>query len=110
MNGQRVFAVLPLCLAVCAGVSSNVNAQTFAEKCKSWIEKKNDSTDYIESKTGKRQPSMAPQWTDNVELEAVQVGNVVFAYVFGDSKAQRPPARAGYPARLATEPAAQITR
>ena len=110
MNGQRVFALLPLCLAVFAGTSSNVNAQNFAEKCKSWIEKKGYSTDYIESKTGKRQPGMAPQWTDNVEAEAVQVRNVVFAYVFGDSKAQRPPAGAGHPARLAAEPAAQTTR
>ena len=89
MTGRRVFALFPLCLALCAGASSNVNAQTFAEKCKGWIEKKGYSTDYIESKTGKRQPGLAPQWTGNVEPEAVQVGDVVFGYVSGDGKAQR---------------------
>lgn len=97
MNGQRVFAVLPLCLALCAGVSSNVNAQTFAEKCKSWIEKKGDSTDYIESKTGKRQPGMAPQWTDNVEAEAVQIGDVFLPTC---SATARPSCRLPVPAIL----------
>lgn len=85
MMRHRLFAVFPLCLALCAGAG----AQTFAEKCKSWIEKKGYSTDYIETKTGKRQPGLAPQWRGNVEPEAVQVGDVVFGYVSGDNKAQR---------------------
>ena len=85
MMCQRWTAVLPLCLGLCAGAS----AQTFAEKCKSWIEKKGYSTDYIEAQTGKRQSGLAPQWKGNVAPDAVQVGDVVFGYVSGDSKAQR---------------------
>lgn len=85
MNLTSPVAMLPLCLALCGGAS----AQSFAEKCKSWIEKKGYSTDYIEAKTGKRQPGLAPQWKGNVEPTEVQVGDVVFGYVENSTTAQR---------------------
>ena len=85
MNFTHTMALLPLCLALAGGA----NAQTFAEKCKSWIEKKGYSTDYIESKTGKRQPGLAPQWKGNVEPDEVRVGDVVFGYVGNDGRGQR---------------------
>ena len=85
MTGNRVFAILPLCLALCATAS----AQSFAQKCKDWIDKKGYSTDYIESKIGKRQPGLAPQWKGNVEPTEVQVGDVVFGYVENSTTAQR---------------------
>ena len=85
MNVTRAMALLPLCLALCGGAS----AQSFAEKCKSWIEKKGYSTDYIEAKTGKRQPGLAPQWKGNIDAADVQVGDVVFGYVANSTTAQR---------------------
>ena len=68
---------------------ATANAQSFAEKCKSWIEKKGYSSDYIETKTGKRQPGFAAQWKGNVEPADVQVGDVVFTYVPNSTTAQR---------------------
>ena len=85
MNVTRVITLLPLCLALAGGAS----AQSFAEKCKSWIDKKGYSTDYIETKIGKRQPGLAPQWKGNVEPAEVQVGDVVFGYVSNSATAQR---------------------
>ena len=85
MNVSRAIALLPLYLALAGGA----NAQSFAEKCKSWIDKKGYSTDYIETKIGKRQPGLAPQWKGNVEPADVQVGDVVFGYVSGSTTAQR---------------------
>lgn len=85
MNVSRAIALVPLYLALAGGA----NAQSFAEKCKSWIDKKGYSTDYIETKIGKRQPGLAPQWKGNVEPADVQVGDVVFGYVSGSTTAQR---------------------
>ncbi|MDP1535993.1 MAG: hypothetical protein Q8L95_02275 [Burkholderiales bacterium] len=85
MTANKVFTVLALCSALCTSAS----AQTFAEKCKSWIDKKGYSTDYIETKTGKRQPGLAPQWKGNIEPADVQVGDVVFTYVPNSTTAQR---------------------
>lgn len=85
MSFRHAIAMLPLCLVLCVGAS----AQTFAEKCKRWIEKKGYSTDYIEAKTGKRQRGLAPQWKGNVEPGEVQVGDVVFGYVSNSATAQR---------------------
>lgn len=85
MNVSRAIALVPLYLALAGGA----NAQSFAEKCKSWIDKKGYSTDYIETKIGKRQPGLAPQWKGNVEPTDVQVGDVVFGYVSGSTTAQR---------------------
>jgi hypothetical protein len=85
MIRTRVFAFLLLCSAL----GTTANAQSFAEKCKSWIDKKGYSTDYIEAKTGKRQPRLAPQWKGNVEPTDVQIGDVVFGYVENSTTAQR---------------------
>jgi len=80
---------LVLVSAFATTLSCGVSAQSFAEKCKSWIDKKGYSTDYIERKTGKRQPGLAPQWKGNVEPDEVQVGDVVFGYVANSTTAQR---------------------
>ena len=85
MNSRAALWLLPLSLALCASAS----AQTFAEKCKSWIDKKGYSSDYIESKAGKRQPGLAPQWKGNVDPGDVQVGDVLFTYVPNSTTAQR---------------------
>jgi hypothetical protein len=85
MIGIRAFAILLLSLALCMAA----RAQSFAETCKSWIDKKGYSTDYIETRIGKRQPGFAPQWRGNVEPADVQVGDVVFGYVSNDMMAQR---------------------
>ena len=81
--------ILALLLALTSALGGDVFAQSFAEKCKSWIDKKGYSTDYIESKTGKRQPGLAPQWKGNVEPADVQVGDVLFTYVPNSTTAQR---------------------
>lgn len=78
-----------LVLTMTSALSCEVFAQSFAEKCKSWIDKRGYSTDYIESKTGKRQPGMAPQWKSNVEAADVQVGDVLFTQVPNSPTAQR---------------------
>ena len=80
---------LALLLALTSTLSCDAFAQSFAEKCKSWIDKKGYSTDYIETKTGKRQPGLAPQWKGNVEPADVQVGDVLFTYVPNSTTAQR---------------------
>lgn len=80
---------LMLILALTTAISGDAFAQSFAEKCKSWIDKKGYSTDYIETKTGKRQPGFAPQWKGNVEPADVQVGDVLFTYVPNSTTAQR---------------------
>lgn len=77
MTATRVILMLPLCWALCATAS----AQSFAEKCKDYVEKKGYSADYIESKTGKRQPGPAARWKSNIELSDLKVGDVVFAYL-----------------------------
>ena len=80
---------LVLVLALTSAISGDAFAQSFAEKCKSWIDKKGYSTDYIETKTGKRQPGLAPQWKGNVEPADVQVGDVLFTSVPNSATAQR---------------------
>ncbi len=76
-------------LLVCGSAMVGAHAQTFAIDCKEWIDKKGYSTDYIEAKTGKRQPGLAPQWKGNVAADEVQAGDVVFSYVEGSTTAQR---------------------
>lgn len=49
----------------------------FRERCKQWIERKGYPVDYMEQKTGKRQPGFAASWKGNVKPEEVQVGDVV---------------------------------
>jgi hypothetical protein len=66
--------------------STNASAQTvrylrpgspeFLERCKSWIERKGYPVDYIEQKTGKRQPGFAVDWKGNVKPDEARVGDV----------------------------------
>jgi hypothetical protein len=63
--------------------------EPFAVRCKQWIEKKGYSLDYIEHRTGKRQPGQPPSWKGNVKPAAVQVGDVVISSVQGDAAGQR---------------------
>ena len=41
------------------------------------MDKKGYSTDYIEQKTGKRQPGLASEWRGNIPVHDVQPGDVV---------------------------------
>lgn len=59
--------------------SATVHAQlaSFIRDCQQWIDMKGYSTDYIEQKTGKRQPALAGSWRGNVPVLEVQSGDVV---------------------------------
>jgi hypothetical protein len=59
--------------------SDSVHAQSasFIRDCQKWIERKGYSTDYIEQKTGKRQPGLAGSWRGNIPVQNVQPGDVV---------------------------------
>lgn len=85
-------------VAACAALLTMLSAtpgwgqaqrEPFAVRCQQWIEKKGYSLDYIEQRTGKRQPGQPPSWKGNVQPDAVQVGDVVIASVQGDAAAQR---------------------
>ena len=58
--------------------SGSVHAQSasFIKDCQHWIDKKGYSTDYIEQKTGKRQPGLAGAWRGNISVREVQPGDV----------------------------------
>ena len=58
--------------------SSSAPAQSpsFSRDCQSWIDRKGYSTEYIEQKTGKRQPGLAGSWRGNVPVKEVQPGDV----------------------------------
>ena len=77
--------ILPLVALVIAGLSSAAHAQsaTFLRDCREWIDKKGYSTDYIEQKTGKRQPGMASAWRGNVPTGDVQAGDVALIRIRG---------------------------
>src|ERR1043166_6770161 len=68
-------------LSQCAIVflcASLVLAQSpsFTRACQKWIDQKGYSTDYIEQKTGKRQPGLASERRGNLPVENVQRGDV----------------------------------
>ena len=71
-------SVAPAC-PVLLLLSALLYAQSpsFIKDCQHWIDKKRYSTDYIEQKTGKRQPSLASEWRVNVSVQDVQPGDVV---------------------------------
>jgi hypothetical protein len=56
-----------------------VHAQSpaFLRDCRNWIDKKGYSTDYIEQKTGKRQPGLASDWRGNLPVPDVAPGDVI---------------------------------
>jgi hypothetical protein len=84
--GLARFASVAALLGLCAGASAQTD---FALACKSYIDKKGYSADYIEAKTGKRQPGWPARWKSNVEPADVQVGDVVFASFRDSGTAQR---------------------
>ena len=59
--------------------SDSVQAQSanFIRDCQKWIDQKGYSTDYIELKTGKRQPGLAGSWRGNIPAQNVQPGDVI---------------------------------
>ena len=80
MSAPRAAATAVLMVAL---VSPALAQSDFATRCKQWIDKKGYSTDYIEHKTGKRQPGLGPRWKGNVALADVQVGDVVISSIAG---------------------------
>jgi hypothetical protein len=66
--------------------STNASAQTvrtlrpgspeWLERCKHWVERKGYPVDYIEQKTGKRQPGYAVDWKGNIKPDEARVGDV----------------------------------
>ena len=66
-----------LALWMLAAASAQAQSPQFLRDCQPWIEKKGYSTDYIEQKTGKRQPGLAGSWRGNVALQEVEPGDVV---------------------------------
>src|SRR5437870_6482026 len=56
---------------------AHAQSPNFIKDCQHWIDKKGYSTDYIEQKTGKRQPGLASEWRGNVSVQDVQPGEVV---------------------------------
>jgi hypothetical protein len=57
--------------------SVQAQSEAFIKDCRHWIDKKGYSTDYIEQKTGKRQPGLAGSWRGNIPVGDVQSGDVV---------------------------------
>jgi hypothetical protein len=74
-------AAMAIGVAIFAGPSTGaLGAQTFAEKCAQWIARKGYSVNYIEQRTGKRQPGFANGWVSNIDRDAVRPGDVaIFA-------------------------------
>ncbi len=76
-------------LSQCAIVflcASLVLAQSpsFTRACQKWIDQKGYSTDYIEQKTGKRQPGLASEWRGNVAAQDAQPGDVLLIRISAD--------------------------
>ena len=63
--------------------SALLHAQSpaFIKACQNWIDKKGYSTDYIEQKTGTRQPGLASEWRGNVQVEDLQPGDVILIHL-----------------------------
>jgi hypothetical protein len=80
-------ACAALSLSLLAAQAS-AQSEPFSVRCKQWIEKKGYAADYIESRTGLRQPGQPPAWKGNVPLADVKPGDVVFSSVPGSTTAQ----------------------
>jgi hypothetical protein len=57
--------------------SAPAQSANFIRDCQSWIERRGYSTDYIEAKTGRRQPGLASSWRGNIQPRDVRPGDVV---------------------------------
>jgi hypothetical protein len=80
--------LIPLLLALATGAvavpaAAHAQSASFLRDCREWIDKKGYSTDYIEQKTGKRQPGMASGWTGNVATGDVRAGDVALIRIRG---------------------------
>ena len=67
-----------------AGMAAGALAQepfVFNRDCAKWIDQHGYSMDYIQQKTGKRQPGYAQSWRGNVEPRDVQPGDVVISHI-----------------------------
>jgi hypothetical protein len=73
---RRAAAVVALIL-LGGAVLSHAQSPKFLADCRAWVERKGYSTDYIEQKTGKRQPGLAGSWRGNVDLDRAEPGDVV---------------------------------
>lgn len=72
--GHRI--AVACALSVLWSSSGHAQSASFIRDCRHWIDKKGYSTDYIEQKTGKRQPGLAGEWRGNVPVQNVQPGDV----------------------------------
>ena len=68
--------IAALLLAATWTTPSAAQSPKFLEECRRWIDQKGYSTDYIEQKTGKRQPGLAGSWRGNTRLDEIQAGDV----------------------------------
>ena len=74
LHGPRLVAAAILLVSPAA---ARAQSASFLADCKRYIDQKGYSTDYIEEKTGKRQPGLAAAWRGNVAVREVQPGDVV---------------------------------
>ena len=82
MSASRATAAAVLMVATVSPALAQ-GGNDFATRCKQWFDKKGYSVDYIEHKTGKRQPGFAPRWKGNVATAEVQAGDVVISSIPG---------------------------
>ena len=74
----RSFTLAIVCgLVLLPLFSAHGQSAAFTRACQKWIEQKGYSTDYIEQKTGSRQPGLASEWRGNVPVQSVQPGDVI---------------------------------
>jgi hypothetical protein len=76
------------CCFATAGAAAQP-ASDFQRECGDWLSKKGYSADYIEQKTGKRQPGFPKNWRGNVEARDVQPGDVVISHLKRKGDAMR---------------------
>ena len=79
-----VAAAITVALFAASAVPAGA-AETFsAQKCGQWMARKGYSVNYIEQRTGKRQPGFANGWVSNIDRDAVRPGDVaIFAQWHG---------------------------
>jgi hypothetical protein len=83
MGDMHRTALTGCCLLLTLLATPEIRAQSLKlgspewhERCKAWIERKKFPVDYIEQRTGKRQPGLAAQGKGNVKVEDVRAGDV----------------------------------
>ena len=86
MQIQTSFARVASAVALLLGsllANTDAAAQTrrpgsaeWLEHCKRWIERKGYPVDYVEQRTGKRQPGFAGSWKGNVRPDEARAGDV----------------------------------